>query len=53
MIPNKGSIDKIRIPEYIYVRTGYMESCVMVPRVLFINPVILLVITLDSLPLKL
>ena len=26
MITNKESIDKIRIPEYIYARTGYIES---------------------------
>ena len=32
MIPNKGSIDKIRIPEYIFARTGYIESHVMVPE---------------------
>ena len=32
MIPNKGNIDKIRIPEYIFVRTGYIESHVMVPE---------------------
>ena len=31
MIPNKESVDKIRIPEYIYARTGYIESHVMVP----------------------
>ena len=31
-IPNKRSTDKIRIPEYIYARTGYIESHVMVPE---------------------
>ena len=32
MIPNKGSIDKIRIPECIFARTGFIESHVMVPE---------------------
>ena len=32
MIPYKGSIDKIRITEYIFERTGYIESHVMVPE---------------------
>ena len=32
MIPYKGSIDNIRIPEYIFARTGYIESHVMVPE---------------------
>ena len=32
MIPYKGSIDKIRIPEYIFARTGYIESHVVVPE---------------------
>ena len=32
MIPIKGSVDKIRIHEYIFARTGYAESHVMVPE---------------------